>query len=146
MPNPTGRWLNTMQWQCPKCSWVNASADEACQQCGASIRPPADEPARPPDPLDLISHPEPGVASPGLVELATKAVHTLTRVTRAKAMSLLGDGIRNSLAQRGERGDRAWQAITELPEDDRRAALGYLVDNLEEEGFALYRIDANGRS
>ena len=56
-------------------------------------------------------------------------------------MALIGDSLRSSLKKRGEQGDRAWQAITELPEDDQRAALGYLVDDLEEEGFALYRIN-----
>ncbi|MBV9417078.1 MAG: hypothetical protein JO363_18985, partial [Solirubrobacterales bacterium] len=58
-----------------------------------------------------------------------------------KAMALIGDSLRSSLKKRGEQGDRAWQAITELPEDDQRAALGYLVDDLEGEGFALYRIN-----
>lgn len=145
MPDPTGRWLNGAQWQCPKCAWVNRSAEESCQQCGRSVRPPKNEPVRPPDPLDLLSHDDTGAPNPGLVELATKAVHTLTRVTHAKAMALIGDGLRNSLTQRGERGDRAWQAITELPEDDQRAALGHLVDDLEQEGFALYRIDADGQ-
>ena len=80
-----------------------------------------------------------------LAQLATKAVHTLTRVTHAKAVALIGDSLRNGLKKRGERGDRAWQAITELPEDHQRAALGYLVDDLEEGGFALYRIDEDGR-
>jgi hypothetical protein len=144
MPDPTGRWLNNAQWQCPKCAWVNASANERCQQCGHSVRPPANEPVRPPDPLDLISHPETGVASPGLVELATKAVHTLTRVTRAKAMSLIGDSLHNSLTERGEPGGRAWQAIAQLTEEDQRAALGSLVDDLEKEGFALYRFNGDG--
>ena len=141
MPDPTGRWLNRVQWQCPKCAWVNSSANGACQKCGRSVRPAQNEPVRPPDPLDLISHGEPGAANPGLVELATKAVHTLTRVTRERAMALIGDSLRNSLKKRGAQGNRAWQAITELPEDDQRAALGYLVDDLEEEGFALYRIN-----
>jgi hypothetical protein len=62
-----------------------------------------------------------------------------------KAMALIGDSLRNSLKKRGEQGDRAWQAITQLPEADQRAALGYLVDDLEHGGFALYRIDENGR-
>jgi hypothetical protein len=44
-------------------------------------------------------------------------------------MSLTGDGLRNSLTRRGERSDRAWRAIRELPEDDQRATLGYLVDH-----------------
>jgi hypothetical protein len=145
MPDPAGRWLNTMQWQCPKCAWVNGSADESCQNCGRSIRPPENEPVRPPDPLDLISHDEARVANAGLVERATKAVHTLTRVTREKAMSLIGDGLRSGLKKRGEPGDRVWQAITKLPEDDQRAALGYLVDDLAEGGFALYRIDEDER-
>ena len=141
MPDPTGRWLNRMQWQCPKCAWVNGSASERCQKCARSVRPPANEPVRPPDPLDLISHSEAGVTNPGLVELATNAVHALTRVTREKAMALIGDSLRSGLKKRGEPGNRAWQAITELPEDDQRAALGYLVDDLEGEGFALYRIN-----
>jgi hypothetical protein len=145
MPDPTGRWLNTTQWQCPKCAWVNGSGDESCQKCGRSGRPPQDEPVRPPDPLDLISHPEARGADPGLVELATEAIHTMSRVTREKAMAAIGASLRNGLQKRGQRGDRAWQAITELPEDDRRAALGYVVDELEKEGFALYRLDENRR-
>jgi hypothetical protein len=144
MPDPTGRWLNTTQWQCPKCSWANGSADESCQKCGGSVRPPQSEPVRPPDPLDLISHDEARAGDARLVELATKAVHTLTRVTRDKAMALIGDSLRTGLKKRGERGDRAWRAITELPEDDQRAALGFLVDDLEAGGFALYRIDEDG--
>ena len=139
MPDPTGRWLNTTQWQCPKCAWVNGSADESCQKCGQSVRPPEDEPVRPPDPLDLISHDPTRVGDGRLVEL----VHTLTRVTHEKAMALIGDSLRNGLKKRGAQGDRAWQAITELPEDDRRAALGYMVDDLEEEGFVLYRVDGD---
>ena len=144
MTDPTGRWLNATQWQCPKCGWVSASADESCQKCGESVRPPESEPVRPPDPLDLISEDPTRVGDSRPVELAAKAVHTLTRVTRAKAMALIGAGLRNSLKKRGEQGDRVWQTITELPEDDQRATLGYLVDDLEEEGFALYRIDQDG--
>jgi hypothetical protein len=56
MTDPTGRWVNGLQWQCPKCSWVNDSDRERCQKCGGSVRPSQDEPIRPPDPLDLISH------------------------------------------------------------------------------------------
>jgi len=145
MPDPTGRWLNRTQWQCPKCAWVNDSAHERCEQCAGSVRPPSTEPVRPPDPLDLISHDPSRVGDGALARVATKAVETLTRVTRSKAMTLIGDGLRNALRQRGESGDRAWQAIAELPEDDQRAALGYLVDNLEETGFVLYRIDEDGR-
>lgn len=141
MPDPTGRWLNTTQWQCPKCAWVNGPADERCQKCGSSVRPPKKEPVRPLDPLDLISHDEARVGDAGLVALTNKAVHTLTRVTREKATALIGNSLRNSLKQRGEHGDRAWQAITELSEDDQRAAFGYLVDDLEQGGFALYRVD-----
>jgi hypothetical protein len=141
MPDPTGRWLNTMQWQCPKCAWVSTSTDERCQKCDQSVRPPESEPVRPADPLDLIGHDQGRVGTAGLVELATKAVHTLTRVTREKAMALIGDSLRSGLKERGEQGDRAWQAITQLPEDDRRAALSYAVDQLESGGFALYRID-----
>jgi len=141
MPDPTGRWLNATQWQCPKCAWINDSDRERCQRCGQSVRPPADEPVRPPDPLDLISHDESRVADGNAVERAAKAVHSLSRVTREKATALIGDGLRAALKKRGERGERAWQAITELPEDDQRAALGSLVDDLEGEGFALYRID-----
>ena len=144
MPDPTGRWLNTTQWQCPKCAWVNARADETCQKCAGSVRPPETEPARPPDPLDIIGHDPSGGEDAGLAKAATKAVQTLTRVTHVKAMSLIGDGLRNALKKRGERGDRAWQAITELPEDEQRAAFGHLVDNLEEEGFALYRFNEDG--
>ena len=138
MPDPTGRWLNTTQWQCPKCAWVNGSADESCQRCAGSVRPAEAEPVRRPDPLDLISHG--GTPGPSPVALAAQAVHDLTRVTREKAMAVIGDGLRNVLKKRGDRGDRAWQAITELPEDEQRETLGSLVDDLEEEGFALYRI------
>lgn len=145
MSDPTGRWLNATQWQCPKCGWVNSSEDESCQQCDGSVRPPETEPVRPPDPLDLISHREPRAKDAGLKELATNTVHAVTRVTHAKAMTLIGDSLRNALQKRGDQGDRVWQAITEMPEADQRAALGYLVDDLEEEGFALYRIDEDGR-
>jgi len=140
MPDPTGRWINARQWQCPKCAWVNGSADERCQRCGGSVRPPQSEPVRPLDPLDLIGHDPDRVVDAGLAERATKAVHTLTRVTREKAIAVLGD----SLRRRGERGDRAWQAMAELPDDDRRAAFGHLVDTLEEEGVALYRFNEDG--
>ncbi len=143
MPDPTGRWLNTTQWQCPKCAWVNGSDRERCQKCGGSVRPAADEPVRPPDPLDLISHG--GTPGPSPVELAARAVHNLTRVTREKATSLLGEGLRNALTKRGEKGDRAWLAITEMPENDQQAALGSLVDDLEQGGFAIYRVDQDGR-
>jgi hypothetical protein len=146
MPDPTGRWLNAAQWQCPKCGWVNSSADENCQNCAGSVRPPQTEPVRPPDPLDLISHDPARAENAALAKAAAKAVQTLTRVTHAKATALIGDGLRNALTKRGERGDRAWQAIAELPEDEQRAALGYLVDDLEQEGFALYQIGEDGRS
>ncbi len=146
MPNPTGRWLNATQWQCPKCAWVNGSATAVCEKCGASVRPARVEPARPPDPLDLISHDSTRVAGTSPIELAAKAVHTLTRVTREKAMALIGDSLRNSLAKRGEQGDRAWQAITALPEDDQRATLASVVDDLEQGGFALYRFGEDGRA
>jgi hypothetical protein len=141
MPNPTGRWLNRSQWQCPKCAWVNGSADESCQRCDQSVRPAEDEPVRPPDPLDLIGHDETRAANAGLVELAKKAAHSVTRVTHEKAAALIRDGLHKGLTKRGEQGDRAWQAIIALSEDDQRAALGYLVDDLESEGFALYRLD-----
>lgn len=145
MPDPTGRWLSATQWQCPKCGGINASADERCQHCAGSVRPPASEPVRPPDPLDLIGHDPSRAGDAGLAKAATGAADTLTRVTHAKAVALIGEGLRNALKRRGERGDRACQAIDELPEDDQRAALGHLVDDLEEAGFALYRIDQDGR-
>jgi hypothetical protein len=78
-----------------------------------------------------------------LVELATKAVQSLTRVTREKAMALIGDSLRNALKHRGERGAGVWEIIAELPEEDRRAALGSLVDDLESEGFALYQVNGD---
>ena len=146
MPDPTGRWLNSTRWQCPKCAWANGSADETCQRGAGSVRPPESEPVRPPDPLDLISHDPSRVGNAGLARVATRAVQSLTRVTHAKAMALIGDGLCNALKKRGEQGDRAWQAFAEQPEDDQRAALGCLVDDLEESGFALYQIDADGRS
>ena len=97
----------------------------------AIVRPPLDEPVRRPDPLDLISHDSTRVSGTSPVVLATKAIHTLTRVTREKAAALIGDSLSNVLRRRGEPGNRAWQAIAELPEDDRRAALGSIVDELE---------------
>ena len=145
MPDPTGRWVNRMQWQCPGCAWVNDSAHERCQKCAASARPSESEPVRPPDPLDLIGYGESRVGDAGPVELATKAIHTLTRVTRQKAMAVFGEGLRAGLKRHGEKGDRAWQAIAEMPEGDQHAALGSLVDDLEEGGFALYRIGDDER-
>jgi hypothetical protein len=47
-----------MQWQCPKCAWVNASEDDRCQKCDASVRPGEDEPVRAWGPLDLIGRDE----------------------------------------------------------------------------------------
>jgi hypothetical protein len=140
MADPTGRWLNKTQWQCPKCAWVNASADGSCKKCGGSVRPPRDEPVRPPDPLDLISHDATRVGNARRAGRAANAVHALTRVTRDKALALIGESLRTGLTKRGETGDRAWQAITEMPENDQRAALGSLVDDLEEGGIGLYRI------
>jgi hypothetical protein len=144
MADPTGRWVNSTQWQCPRCAWVNGSTNARCQNCGGSVRPPQSEPARPPDPLDLIGHDANRVKDAGLVELATRAAHSLTRVTHEKAVALIGHSLRNALRKRGEKGDQAWQAIAGLAEEDQRAALGYMVDELEEEGFALYRIDGDG--
>lgn len=140
MPVSTGRWVNRMQWQCPKCAWVNDGANEVCQRCGESVRPPEDEPVRPPDPLDLIGHDESRVGDPGAGQLAVSAIHTLTRVTREKAMALLHQSLRTELRNHGERGAQASRAIAEMPESDQRAALGSLVDDLEQEGFALYSI------
>ena len=140
MPDPTGRWINGQQWQCPKCGWVNDSDHERCQKCTRSVRPPQGEPARPPDPLDIIGHDPSRVADGSPIELATKAIHRLTRVTRDKAVALFGASLRTGLTRRGENGDRAWQAIAEMPESDQRAALGSLVDDLEQGGFALYSI------
>jgi hypothetical protein len=123
MPDPTGRWLNNSQWQCPKCAWVNERADERCQSCDASVRPPADEPVRPPDPLDLISHREPRLKrGDRSVKLATKAGQTLTKVTRDQATALIGDSLRNVLKDGGA--------------DDK--ALGAVVDDLEQAGYALF--------
>jgi hypothetical protein len=140
MPDPTGRWLNSSQWQCPRCAWVNRSADGTCQRCGGSVRPSRNEPARPPDPLDLIGHAESQVHGTGPVELAAQAIHRLTRVTREKAATLFGESLRAELTRHGEKGNRAWLAIAAMPETDQRAALGSLVDDLERGGFALYRI------
>jgi hypothetical protein len=137
MPDPTGRWLNTTQWQCPKCGWVNDSDRERCQKCDGSVRPAQDEPARPPDPLDLISHG--GTPSVSPAEFVARAV----KVTREKATSLIGESLRNALTRRGEKGDRAWQAIAEMPESDQRAALDSVVDDLEQRGFVILRIDGD---
>src|ERR1700735_1637460 len=111
MPDPTGRWLNTTQWQCPKCGWVNDSDRERCQKCNGSVRPAADEPIRPPDPLDLIGYDPSRAGDATAVERAAKAVHTLSRVTRDKAVSLIGESLRAALTKRGEKGDRALKAI-----------------------------------
>jgi hypothetical protein len=143
MPDPTGRWLNKTQWQCPKCAWVNESDRERCQECNASVRPPRTEPVRPPDPLDLISHG--GTPGPSPVEIAAKAVENLSRVTREKAASLLGESLRSALKKRGDKGDRALQAIAEMPETDQQAALDSLVDDLERSGFAIYRFNGDER-
>jgi hypothetical protein len=140
MPDPTGRWLNGTQWQCPKCAWVNDSDRERCQQCGESVRPPQDEPVRPPDPLDLVGHDASREADGTPVERAAKAVHALTRMTRDKATAAIGKSLRSGLKRRGGKGDPAWQAITELPEDEQRATLGSLVDDLEADGYVLYQI------
>ncbi len=146
MPDPTGRWLNNTQWQCPKCAWVNDSADERCQNCDGSVRPSEKEPVRPPDPLDLIGEREARVGHASRrVERARKAVHTVTRVTREQPTALLGESLRTGLTKRGEQGDRAWQAITDMPENNQSAALGSVVDDLEREGFALYRIREDER-
>ncbi|HTX10089.1 MAG TPA: zinc finger Ran-binding domain-containing protein [Solirubrobacteraceae bacterium] len=144
MPDPTGRWLNSGQWQCPKCSWVNDPDRERCQKCGESVRPPADEPVRPPDPLDLISHDE-SLVDVGAVERAANAVQAMTRVTRDKARSLLSQSLRSGLGKRGEKGDRALEALSEMPEDDRRAALDSMMDDLEASGFGLYQVDGDER-
>ncbi len=140
MPDPTGRWVNRMQWQCPRCAWVNDAAAEGCQSCGASVRPSEDEPVRPPDPLDIIGHGQSRVGDAGAAQLAANAIHRLTRVTREKAMALFGQSLRTELKNHGEHGAQASQAIAEMPESDQRAALGSLVDDLEQKGFALYSI------
>lgn len=127
MTDPTGRWLNGTQWQCPKCGWVNGRGDGRCQSCDASVRPPGDEPVRPPDPLDLISHRETPQRGGGrAVKLATKDGQTLTRVTRDRATQLIGDSLR--------------KAIPEMPNGAQDAALGSVVDDLERAGFALFEI------
>jgi hypothetical protein len=144
MPDPTGRWLNSTQWQCPKCTWVNGAPSERCQRCDGSDRPREDEPARPPDPLDLIGYDD-ALMDVGPLERATRAVHTLSRVTRDKAAALIGHGLHSGLTNRGERGRRAWQAIADMPESDQRAALGSVMDELEARGFAVYRIGEDER-
>jgi hypothetical protein len=142
MADPTGRWVNNTQWQCPKCAWVNDRAVERCQSCDGSVRPPADEPVRPPDPLDLIGHKEPRTSRP--VELATKSDHTLTRVTRDRAVAVIGDSLRTALRNGGDEGDQAWAAISQMSADAQNAALGSVVDDLEREGFALVQISEDG--
>jgi hypothetical protein len=137
MPDPTGRWLNTTQWQCPKCAWVNDADRERCQKCEGSVRPAEDEPPRPPDPLDLVSHGGTPGASPA--ELVAKAI----RVTREKARSVIGESLRTALKNRGEKGDRAWQAIAEMPASDQSAALDSVVDDLERRGFVILKIDGD---
>lgn len=72
MPNPTGRWVNAAQWQCPKCLWVNDSAHEHCEKCGGSVRPSEDEPVRPWGPLDVVGRGETDRQDADPVELAAK--------------------------------------------------------------------------
>lgn len=72
MPSPTGRWVNTLQWQCPKCLWVNGSGHESCEKCGGSVRPSEDEPVRPWDALDVVGRGEHKVRDGDPVELASK--------------------------------------------------------------------------
>ena len=54
MPDPTGRWINERQWQCPECSTVNSRPLKRCQNCDRSVSPTDEEPIRPLDPLDLV--------------------------------------------------------------------------------------------
>ena len=72
MPNPTGRWVNREQWQCPKCLWVNDSVHESCEKCAGSVRPSDDEPVRRWDALDLIGRGETDGRDADPVELATR--------------------------------------------------------------------------
>ena len=74
-------------------SW---SDDETCQQCGASVRPSLHVAVRRPDPLDLIGRDESRVGDAGPIELAAQAIHRLTRVTREKATTLLGESLRTN--------------------------------------------------
>jgi hypothetical protein len=140
MPDPTGRWVNRTQWQCPRCAWVNDAAAESCQSCGASVRPAGEEPVRPPDPLDIVGHSQSVVGDAGAAKLAANAIHRLTKVTREKAMALFGESLRTGLKSHGQQGAQAWQAIAEMPDTEQRAAVGSLVDDLEQKGFALYSI------
>jgi hypothetical protein len=71
MPSPTGRWVNKLQWQCPKCLWVNDAAHESCEKCGGSVRPAEDEPVRPWDALDVVGRGETSRADADPVELAS---------------------------------------------------------------------------
>ena len=80
-----------------------------------------------------------GLLSVGPLRRAAMAVESLKRVTREKATAVIGQSLRAGLTKRGEQGNRAWQAIAEMPESDQRAALDSLVDDLEKAGFALYR-------
>jgi hypothetical protein len=72
MPNPTGRWVNRLQWQCPKCLWVNEAAHEICEKCEGSVRPAEDEPVRPWDALDVVGRDEKSLRDVDPVELASK--------------------------------------------------------------------------
>jgi len=58
MPDPSGRWVNAAQWQCPRCLWVNAAAQERCRNCDRSVRPSEDEPVRRWDALDVVGRDE----------------------------------------------------------------------------------------
>ena len=85
----------------------------------------------------------------GVAFLATTAVYLLIRrlgQDEARRGTDIGDSLRNGLKKRGGRGGQAWQAITQLPEDEQRATFGYVVDDLEEGGFALYRTDETGHA
>ena len=55
-------------------------------------------------------------------------------------MALFGESLRTGLKSHGEQGAHAWQAIAEMPDTEQRAAVGSLVDDLEQRGFALYSI------
>lgn len=56
MPDPTGRRISRDKWACQICNTVNDFDRERCAGCGRTVQPPADEPIRPLDPLDVIGH------------------------------------------------------------------------------------------
>lgn len=60
---------------------------------------------------------------------------------REELLGILGEGIHTSLRKAGssEQADDAWHAINEMPPDDWRSVLTFLVDGLESMGVRISR-------